>query len=424
MQRSIFCLLPFISSVCLAQTSQPTSGPAGRSVNTPAAIGEVLVSLNAGRADEALGQVSGGSQELKLARGIARAMHGLERFGQGLYRYGAGNTSPQRRMLGQVTGAAFPVPLNAKPDEVTYDKLRDLLEQLVKDLDDADKLLAEVHDSDAKLPVRVAEAWFDLNENGKRDSGEEFLAILTSMMGGPPDGADDLAKLEIDFDLADAFWFRGYCNILAGTTEFLLGYDFHEWFDIAGHLMFPGYVSAARKSLGERGISTEPFDMDSIADLIASIHTLRFPVKDGARLKSALSHFERAIARSRGMWDSALKETDDEHEWIPNPRQHSNYGNVRVTDEMVKSWRGILDECEAILQGKKLLPHWRLRRTEYGVNLRRVFTEPTTLDFVMWVEGTAATPYIERGPTTSEETWNSLSRAFGGSLLGYTFWFN
>ena len=56
-----------------------------------------------------------------------------------------------------------------------------------------------------------------------------------------------------------------------------------------------------------------------------------------------------------------------------------------VTDEMVKGWLTFLDEAQAILKGQKLVPFWR-GHDERGVNLRRVFTEPTTLDVTGWAK--------------------------------------
>ena len=80
-------------------------------------------------------------------------------------------------------------------------------------------------------------------------------------------------------------------------------------------------------------------------------------------------------------------------------------------------------ETEAILAGKKLIPHWRVKDGR-GVNLRKVFTEPTDFDLVMWVQGTAAKPYLERGPITQPEVWQRLQNVFRGQFIGFAIWFN
>ena len=91
--------------------------------------------------------------------------------------------------------------------------------------------------------------------------------------------------------------------------------------------------------------------------------------------------------------------------------------------EMVKGWLEFLDEAKAILKGEKLIPFWR-RGPESGVNLKRVFTEPRTFDLVLWVQGTAAVPYLENGVCTSAETWSRFQRIFRGEFIGFALWFN
>jgi hypothetical protein len=125
---------------------------------------------------------------------------------------------------------------------------------------------------------------------------------------------------------------------------------------------------------------------------------------------------------SRESWRFILAETDDEAEWIPSPRQkNSVVGGVPVTQATVDGWMLFLDEFDAILQGKKLIPHWRLAK---GINFRRVFLEPQAFDPVLWAQGSAALPYLEDGPLTSAETWQRIMAMFEGNFLGIAFWFN
>jgi hypothetical protein len=96
---------------------------------------------------------------------------------------------------------------------------------------------------------------------------------------------------------------------------------------------------------------------------------------------------------------------------------------------MIDAWRETLDEAEQVIQGKKLIPFWRGEPDGRGVNLRRAFTEPRTFDPIEWVQGTAAVPYLEKGPLTKfadSDLVNRLDKAFGGrvNLIGFGFWFN
>ena len=90
---------------------------------------------------------------------------------------------------------------------------------------------------------------------------------------------------------------------------------------------------------------------------------------------------------------------------------------------MIDSWLEFVGEMESLLAGKRLIPFWR-GDEKRGVNLRRVFTEPRTLDLVLWVQGTAATPYLEDGPVTKKEIWTRLERVFQGEFIGFAIWFN
>ena len=74
-----------------------------------------------------------------------------------------------------------------------------------------------------------------------------------------------------------------------------------------------------------------------------------------------------------------------------------------------------------MLDGKKLVPHWRFKR---GLNLRRVFEEPSPFDFVLWITGPAALPYLEDGPSETGENWRRITEAFENSFSVYMAWFN
>ena len=124
------------------------------------------------------------------------------------------------------------------------------------------------------------------------------------------------------------------------------------------------------------------------------------------------------LALSRESWKFYLAEDDNDHEWIPNPKQTGVIPGVTVTEEMVKGWTiTFLDEADEILAGRKLIPFWRDAGGR-GINLRRVFVEPRDFDLVLWVQGTAAAPYLEAGELTTPEVWQRLQR----HLPGRVYW--
>lgn len=94
-----------------------------------------------------------------------------------------------------------------------------------------------------------------------------------------------------------------------------------------------------------------------------------------------------------------------------------------VVETSRESWNFIRAETDDLLQGRRLVPFWRKGVTQ-GINLKRVFLEPRGFDLVMWVQGTAAVPYLEDGPQTRPEVWQRLQRVFRGEFVGFALWFN
>jgi hypothetical protein len=162
---------------------------------------------------------------------------------------------------------------------------------------------------------------------------------------------------------------------------------------------------------------------DQIADFIAAIHEWHFDVVEPARTASALRHLEEVLRISRLSWKAIEAETDDDREWIPNPKQSGVIPGLAVSGEMIAGWHEFLDEADAILAGRRLVPHWRLAEGR-GINLRRVFLEPKKMDLVRWLQGAAIVPYVERGECTDPETWRRIQRSFRGQFIGFAIWFN
>ena len=54
----------------------------------------------------------------------------------------------------------------------------------------------------------------------------------------------------------------------------------------------------------------------------------------------------------------------------------------------------------------------------------RTFGKQTRQNFKAWMQGSAATPYLEKGELTRPEVWREIERAFAGDFLGYAVWFN
>jgi hypothetical protein len=151
------------------------------------------------------------------------------------------------------------------------------------------------------------------------------------------------------------------------------------------------------------------------------IHLIDWKVVEPERRKDARLRLKAMAELSRKSWAAARAETDNDREWLPNAKQTPLFAAAPVSDEVIDSWLKVMDEFEAVLDGTKLLPHWRFAQ---GVNLRRFFDEGKDFDLVLMIAGVDSSPWLEQGSISDSTTWDNLMGAFRGNFLGYAVWFN
>ncbi|MFQ5731408.1 MAG: hypothetical protein ACE5KM_05570 [Planctomycetaceae bacterium] len=354
--------------------------------------------------------------DARFGLGTVQFLQGIEGLMQALHKFGL------REHNEFVPFLRLPAPNNVEPEEIQYSDMRRVYETLHKRLTKSEATLAGITSGDVKMPLHVMLIRFDFNGDGKAEEGEMLWRIFERFSRAGLIGELFAGKLVIAFDRADVHWLRGYSHLLMAFTDFILAHDWKESFEKTAQLFFKNPDSpfaylrraAARKSR---------FNEVDIADVIAFIHLFNFDVKDAKRMKSSLGHLQAMVAQSRECWRHAEAETDNDREWLPNAKQTGLMPGMKVTAEMIKTWKEVLDEADAILAGKKLVPHWRIDDGR-GINIRKVFTEPRKFDLVLWVQGAAAKPYLERGKLTDRDFWFRLNRTFGGNFLGFAIWFN
>lgn len=391
-----------------------TAAPA----QSPAQAPDVDAILNSGKLDAGIDELSrfvgqnADNDRARLELGTLRFLRAVERLGQGLHRYGLADRSIWIENM--IPILRLPVPDNPNPEELTYEASRQILITFINDLAEAEKTLSNVDDPAVKMPLHVTD--IRLNFGSQQDEAVPLQQILTNMRAVRGD-----RDLFVVFDHGDAIWLRGYCHVLSALCEFVLAHDGQELFDSVAHLFFKKVKSPYPfLQVGRRVfVIAENFD---IADMIAMIHLIRMPVKEPERMRASLAHMQEVLKLSGQSWKSILDETDDDHEWLPNPKQKGELG-IPVSKEMIDGWLLAADEGSAVLRGEKLVPFWR-GDSNQGVNVRRVFTEPTNFDLVLWIQGTAAAPYLEKGTITRPEVWANMQQAFRGNFLPFAVWFN
>lgn len=320
------------------------------------------------------------------------------------------------------------LPSNPSPEVATPEKVRAVLDRFYARLSAVDERLAALPAGEFKRVFPLGAVAVDFDGDGKITEGETFARLLANMNRRPPDTsaaqgapASNPADLTVAFDRADAMWLQAYTHVLRGFIDLLLAHDGGALFATTGHLFFqraetPMAAALPVASPGQR------FDPGKIADAIALIHGISLPVSQPERLAAARTHLLAAAALSRATLESIAAETDDDREWLPGPNQTSAFG-LALTAAQADGWRLLLTELEDLLEGRKLLPHWRFADGR-GVNVKRLLLESRRTDLVLLAQGTDVLPYLEKGPLTRAETWRDVVRLFEGNFIGYAVWIN
>lgn len=377
----------------------------------------------AGSFEAAAGALSGASDvEARFGEGMLLFARAVERWGQAQYRQGlrapsgAGLLVPLMRL---------PVPENPSPEVVTYESQRAAIRAFLDDLTAARAALAKVT-GEVKITLDLNAVAFDLAGDPARRSrlGEIIAAVQRIGRPAPPGAPPPTSEPWIvAFDEADARWLQGYASLMSATLEFALAYDWSESFAVYGAQFYPRATPPPpQRPAVENTARHDPFRPDLFADSVAFLHSIHWPLVEPQRMAAARERLLETIAQSRASWKLILAETDDDHEWVPSPRQKSAAVTFApVTQSVVDGWLSTLDDFEAALNGEKLVGH---RLLAQGFNLKKVFLEPRPFDLVLWATGHAAQPYLADGPTLTQESFLRWNRMLAGGFLGYAAWFN
>jgi hypothetical protein len=358
-------------------------------------------------------------REARFGLGMLEFVRAVERLGQGFHRYGL-----QPPPAVSLPLLRLPVPINPDPQPLTYEDFRAILQAFADDLAAAAATLAGVGDNDVALVVDLMQVRLDMRADGHAGEDETLARIMAVLSHAPGLPTTPPPALEVKFDAGDAAWLGGYAHVLMALDEFLLAHDFHVTFDTTFHRFFaraatPFAVPLAAPAPAGAGFGLP--DSAIIADVVAFIHTINWPVVDPVRMGKVRTHLLAMIEASRQSWKLIEAETGDDREWIPNPRQKNAALGTGVSEAQLAAWLQVLDEAEKALNGQTLVPHWRF---EKGIDLRKFFEEPQTFDLVMLLAGAGAVPFLADGDTASVERWTEITRAFEGSFFSYAIWFN
>ena len=423
--KTIFRLLPVVIAYLFVSSSS-TSGftQEGAAQITSSVVEPYLIQGKLSDGESKLGlliEKNPKSDQLHMELGFLQFFQSIERMGQTLHRYGPADSFA----MGQIPFLRLPVPNNPDPKPVDVQDIRDMIQNLINDLNRVDATLAKVDSDEVSLPLQILKIRLDLDADGVASERETLAPVLTRYLGGPGRTNEQMKALldnSIRFDRADVDWLRGYCCLLRSMGEIVLAYDETPFWEVVAHRLF-AKGQTRFKFLTEEPPRRNDFYPELI-DVIAAIHNIRFELKEPERLKVAHQHLLDTIQHSRKMWERINAETDDDREWIPSPSQSNPFTEVRVSRRMTESWGKFLDESEKILNGELLVPFWRGKNPKRGIDLHQVFHEPEDFDLVLWIHGSGAVPFIKMGECSKPQTWTEFQRVFRGDFFGFAIWFN
>jgi hypothetical protein len=383
----------------------------------------VFAVLGPARAD-AVDDLKAKAAALVYADGVVKFHGAIERFGQAMYRHGMEDTTS---LAGALPLFRLNLPVNPAPEKLDYQGFRAILAQYVDDMDAAEAALAAAGDVDVKVPVDLMAVGFDFNGDGKRDAAESLAAMLSGMLPQPTGEQSQPPSFDVNFDTADIYWMRGYGRLTSAFAQFFLAHDFEAMFDKTFHRVFPRaglkqgeLLAAADTQVG--GMLTGSARSDQqISDFIAVVHLVSWNTVEPQRLADVRTRLLAVSQLSPKSWAAARAETDNDREWMPNPKQTQAITGSVNTDAQIDGWLQVMQEFADVLEGRKLMPHWRFDK---GMNVKRFFETSQRFDFVLMVLGVDAVQYVEAGAVSDSARWNDLMRAFDGNFLGFAVWYN
>jgi hypothetical protein len=396
-----------------AQAGTQAAAAAAFSADTLSARNAALAELEAAKAGDPLAAYAAGSLEFFVA---------LEKLATGLHRHGF--ESPQSFMLPLMR---LPVPENPDPEPLTYQGFRQILLDFRDGMAQSVATLATVPgNADISLEVDLRKLGIDLDEDGRIDPLQESAFAIMASFNTSGD-APDATALIFRFDRADGYWLQGYANFLMAQADFWLAHDFRQAFDESFHMLFP------KAGLPMQGALVPLDDTSSsifssewrLADFVSFVHLINWQVVEPERRKAARNELLEMIRLSREDWKAIRAETDNDREWLPGPQQAGTNPLtwIEVTENQVQAWHAALQMAEDLLDGRRLLPHFRF--ADKGINMKRFFEEPKTFDLVLSITGPGVVPYMERGPMLTVEDWGALESQFGGAgFMTFALWFN
>jgi hypothetical protein len=239
--------------------------------------------------------------------------------------------------------------------------MRTSFEEASRALGSIDDALARAADDPTiSLELCLACWQVDWNHNGRVDSRDERLFEVEEDADGHeiPDG-DPRRRPTFRFDLGDVYWARAMVSFQRAAIEVILAYQWEEIDRLLIGLVKGGGSFTLR--IGDKQ------------------HVTRAK----ALVLAGLDHADRSRVE-------ILRESDDDREWLPNPRQKSHPLPLPVDDALFATWQGVVEDLRRLVRGDEGLSvseaaelgkHFWEHPPRGFIDIGRMFSDPRDLSF-------------------------------------------
>ena len=303
-------------------------------------------------------------------------------------------------------------------------QVRDKLEVILGKLQAARQILETVRTTKPLFVVHPGEWVLDLNGDGTitpfekhffwvARRGNDQIAAFSGISSPASYYEKNFIRPVMKLDQSDVYWAVAYLNFAESALNMVLSHDFDP----------------ARKD--------------------------RIHLRDANRVKNvAYPRLLEGIAASRKLRQSLLVETDDDLEWISNPKQASSTFPLILDGQTFATWGVLLDHLEKLVRGKTLLggsvagskpgavPSWRsvdltwgTCKSGEGINMGALFAVPiqhpgnTPELAARCMKSTKAVPLSGLAQLLEQSLKRNAGRASGGApgewmVMRHLFWVN
>ncbi|MGQ0564707.1 MAG: hypothetical protein ACT4OK_06510 [Gemmobacter sp.] len=313
----------------------------------------------------------------------------------------------------------LPIPENPAARPFAATDIVALFDRVDARMADARAALTDLGDQDFALEVRLSDLWFDINANGTREEGEAMAAIADLTLAGTGRFGLEVAQDPVvRFDTADAAWLSAYTQFLSAFATTALAFDPAP--------VVERVIASGQAMQALWGDTPPPNAMDMMfgrqVDRAAMILLALAEPPDPALSMKAHGHLLAMIADNRRFWRLVEAETDNDREWVPNDAQQSALG-LPMPPGTGKRWQAVLADAEGMLEGRLLVPHWRMG-AEAGLNLKKMFENPPAIDIVTFIQGEGLLPYAEKGTRVTANSWMDFSNFVQGDAMLFAVFLN